>query len=171
MRKVILLFTLAFALTIQLQAQRPWKEYLIPGSLIFVSGMVEGTTETLVFHYKYGFKKVFPDASDQFWDPSISWRNKYKNGQPSQGELFPGSKDFLVAFTDGYHLTRMTKLMLDMGAVTYCANKNHPDVTRGKKVNWKTVAQDFVVLSAIRTLGFHVTYSWIFKMPDPDQVR
>ena len=148
---------------IALKAQRPWKEYLVPGAAMFVSGMIEGTNEAMMFHYKYGFKNRFPEASDKFWNPAISWKNKYKNFDPTQGPAFIGSTDVLVAFTDGYHLLRVSRVFIDMGAMTYCVNKNHSDKTKYRFVNWKTIAQDFLVLSAIRTIGFHVTYSWMFQ--------
>lgn len=38
-----------------------------------------------------------------FWSQS-SWRNKYKNGDPKQGERFWGSTTVFVMFTDAWHL-------------------------------------------------------------------
>ena len=163
MRKYLVLTVMMLMVVISTFAQRPWKEYLIPGSLMMISGMVEGTNEALLFHYKYGFKNRFPNANNQYWDPSISWKNKYKNLDPSKGPAFPGSTDMLVAFTDGYHMMRLTKVMLDMGTISYCVNKNYREKTKHNIFNWKTVAQDFVVLSVFRTIGFHLTYSWMFQ--------
>lgn len=159
-----LLFACIFSLSGY--AQRPWKEYLIPGTMMLFSGMVDGTTEALVFHYDRGFKRTFPNANNQFWNPKVSWKNKYKSQDPSQGPSFVGSTNVLVSLTDGYHLTRTTNLILDMGAITYCANNNHPEKTKHKYINWKTVVQDFLVLSAIQTIGFHITYSMAFRLPE-----
>lgn len=39
-----------------------------------------------------------------FWDKSQSWRNKWKNGDPAQGERFPGGSTIFVSLTDGWHL-------------------------------------------------------------------
>jgi hypothetical protein len=166
--KLILLFALMYIGVSAVKAQRPWKEYLVPGTLMFLSGLTEGTNEALAFHYRQGFKRCFPGASDQFWDPSVSWKNKYKNNDPSQGPRFPGSTEVFVAFTDGYHMMRTSKLIMDMGALTYCANSNHKEKGKYRFINWKTVAQDFIVLSALRTIGFHVTYSWMFANPSGD---
>ncbi len=160
---------LAFLFAHPSMAQRPWKEYLVPGTLMLFSGMVDGTTEALVFHYDNGFKRTFPNANNQFWNPKVSWKNKYKNMDPAQGPRFMGSTNVFVSMTDGYHLTRTTKLILDMGAITYCANNNHPEKTKHKFINWKTVVQDFLVLSAIQTIGFHITYSMAFRLPDEQQ--
>lgn len=38
---------------------------------------------------------------------SEGWKNKWKNGDRAQGERFPGSSTFFVAYTDGWHLSQM----------------------------------------------------------------
>ena len=43
---------------------------------------------------------------DSFWNPVISWKNKWKEGLPENGERFFGSSTFLVCFTDGWHLMK-----------------------------------------------------------------
>jgi len=59
-------------------AQKKFKDYLIIGSSSFVSGMLDGTIESISYHYDNGFKKRFSKVNDQFWNPAISWTNKYK---------------------------------------------------------------------------------------------
>lgn len=44
------------------------------------------------------------DGWGDWFDKDKSWRNKYKNGDPKQGEKFFGSTTFLVWLTDGWHL-------------------------------------------------------------------
>ena len=39
-----------------------------------------------------------------FWNKHLSWKNKWKNGEPSQGEKFLGSSTFFVWLTDAWHL-------------------------------------------------------------------
>lgn len=39
-----------------------------------------------------------------WWNKNDSWKNKWKNGDPEQGEKFFGSSTFLVWLTDGWHL-------------------------------------------------------------------
>lgn len=46
-----------------------------------------------------------------FWDNSIAWSNKWKNLDPQEGEVFPGSSTFLVTFMDGWHLVKFIWLM------------------------------------------------------------
>ena len=68
---LIILFTL---LTLKCNAQI--KKYIVPASLVFVAGGFEGAMDGLQFHY---------DKPNQFWNPDISWTNKYKNNDPFQG--------------------------------------------------------------------------------------
>lgn len=143
-------------------AQRPWKEYLIPGTAMFVAGFLDGTDQALIYHYD-GFKKAFPNASDKFWNPAISYKNKFKNFDEAQGEAFFGSTSIFVEFTDGHHLLRLTRVALDLTSVTYCMSKQHVKQNKVAFLNWKTVLQDFVVLSAIRTIGFQVAYNGAFN--------
>lgn len=39
-----------------------------------------------------------------FWDKHTSWKNKWKNGDYTQGEKVLGSSTFLVWITDAWHL-------------------------------------------------------------------
>ena len=41
----------------------------------------------------------------KFWDKTMSWKNKWKNGDKKQGEAFFGSSTVFVIFTDGWHHT------------------------------------------------------------------
>lgn len=73
----------------------------------FLSGGTDGMTQVISFHPDRFFA-AHPNADRQFWDNEISWRNKYKNGDKTQGPAFFGSTTFLAPFTDGYHLMRTT---------------------------------------------------------------
>lgn len=70
--------------------------------------MADGLNQTISFHYST-FKHVFPKANDQYWNPQISWTNKYKNNNPADGPKYFGSTTFLVYTTDGYHMTRFVE--------------------------------------------------------------
>ena len=41
-----------------------------------------------------------------WWNKSQSWENKWKNGDPEQGERFFLSSTVLVFLTDGWHLSQ-----------------------------------------------------------------
>lgn len=76
--------------------------------LCFLAGAFDGIAETLKWHPGV-FLFKFRSARVQFWDPALSWKNKYKNGDPLQGEKFWQSSRALVFLTDGYHLMRFLK--------------------------------------------------------------
>src|SRR6202007_900159 len=93
-KKPILCFSIIICLLQNsASAQKKFKDYLVIGSSSLVSGMLDGTIESISYHYDNGFKKRFSKANDQFWDPSISWTNKYKNNNPALGPKFMGSTD------------------------------------------------------------------------------
>lgn len=72
------------------------------------SGAADGAAETLKFHTAIFFKR-FEKANKWFWDPSVSWTNKYKDNDPAKGPKFWQSTKALVFSTDGYHLMRMLR--------------------------------------------------------------
>ena len=50
----------------------------VRSSLLIVSGCYDGSVEIVKHDYK-AFKRKFPNANDDFFDPRISWKNKWKN--------------------------------------------------------------------------------------------
>src|SRR5262245_8397401 len=79
------------------------KNKIITGSLVFVAGAAKGFNETLQYNYPI-FEKKFPGANDQWFNPKLSWRNKYEGGNPDNGPKYFLSTSLLVMFTDQYHL-------------------------------------------------------------------
>ena len=79
---------------------------VIIGLLCFiVAAICESVMDVLQFHY---MRSLFKDFKNNiFWDPEISWRNKYKKGDPKEGPKFIGSDTLFVGFTDGWHLFKM----------------------------------------------------------------
>lgn len=160
------------------QAQMKLKDYFITGGSVFVSGLLDGTIESISYHYDNGFKARFPNVNDQFWNPAISWTNKYKNGDCTQGEKFTGSTTVFVFTTDAYHLLRTCKRTLDGVALVYYADKtlfskqpcpntidlNIPPVPK-KVANRKKVKRfvgDVLLMTAVRSVGFNLTYAVLF---------
>lgn len=70
-----------------------------------------GVMDTLQFHYD---TSIFPRAKDetflwgdrQYWDPDLSWENKYKDWPLDPRPAFPGATTWLVGLTDGWHLAQ-----------------------------------------------------------------
>lgn len=63
-----------------------------------------------VLQFRYA-KSVFVTLpNQQWWDPKKSWTNKWKNGDPRQGEAFFLSSTMLVALTDAWHAAKTIML-------------------------------------------------------------
>ncbi|MGP8217408.1 MAG: hypothetical protein ACLQQ4_17705 [Bacteroidia bacterium] len=136
-----------------------YKQYIFPGSALFLSGMIDGTIESISFHYE-GFKHCFPNANDQYWNPALSWTNKYKDGNPSFGPKFMGSTGTFVCFTDAYHGLRTCKNIINTGTIAFYLNRVR---CSSEKVKMRKVIIDALILTAIRNIGFYTTYSLLFR--------
>ena len=119
---------------------------------MFVSGVADGTSEVLRYHYE-GFKNRFPDARDTFWQPSQSWPNKWKNGDPTQGPAYFGSTTFLVWTTDGFHLCRTIRNVHMIAALA---------IPIGYNKKWYFYIVDAIVYYISYTAGFTLSYDLIF---------
>lgn len=74
----------------------------------FGAGFFNGVGDNLQFHYS---ETIFPQPGEkflwgghQYWNPAVSWRNKYKDFPFDRSEAFPLSSSALVWATDGWHL-------------------------------------------------------------------
>lgn len=79
---------------------------------IIYTGMRE-VIPVAIFALLHGISKAILDRSSEdalpwgdFWNKSVSWRRKWKDGNPDKGEAFLGSSTVFVMFTDGWHLAQ-----------------------------------------------------------------
>jgi hypothetical protein len=122
------------------------KQHIAPASCVFISGLAEGVQDYLQFHY---------DGSNQFWQPDISWTNKYKNHDPSQGERFPGSTNIFVFTTDGWHLMKFTNHLFLAGALAFKISE--------EKKKWYVYLLEGVGYWVVSRIGFGISYN-LFKL-------
>lgn len=67
----------------------------------------------------YG-KSVFTKWDEKFWNPKVSYVNKWKNGDEKQGEKYLGSSTIFSLFTDGWHRVKAGMVIfIIFTAVTY----------------------------------------------------
>ena len=73
--------------------------------MLMLAASLNAVMDKLQFHYD---KSVFaPLKSHQQWlDPRLSWRNKWRNGDPAQSEAFPLSCTSFVGVTDAWHCAK-----------------------------------------------------------------
>jgi hypothetical protein len=76
------------------------KKTLLNIGVSFSTGVFYGIHETVV-HKPF---RIPDNWNRQWWDSRESWKNKYRNGDPNQGQAFPGSMGLLVWPTDAKHL-------------------------------------------------------------------
>ena len=87
---------------------------------------------------------------DDWFNPVVSWRNKWKNGDPIQGERFFGSSTFLVWITDAWHFLKMiTIVSICLSVITYVP-----------LFNW---CVDLILLLLAFTLSFELFYGKILR--------
>lgn len=115
---------------------------------------MDATTEILQCDYS-AFKQVFPKANDKFWDPQISYLNKWKDSDPANGPAFWGSTTIFVWTTDGYHLTRT----LDKAFICTGLAFKMGDWDR----KWYIYIIDFIAHSIAYSIGFNLTFHIVFK--------
>ena len=78
---------------------------------VFLAAVCNAVMDVITYRFDTSiFSKVV--RLKWFIDPKVSWRNKYKNEDPSQGPNFPFSTTILCAITDLWHLTKNIMLVL-----------------------------------------------------------
>lgn len=113
-----------------------------------VAGLADGVNQYLSFHY---------DGNSQYWQPDISWTNKYKHHDPAQGAAFPGSRTWLVFVTDGYHLTRFVEHLGIFSAITLRAVY----AINGTKKKWWVYIIEGATYWLVNRASFAIGYNLI----------
>lgn len=141
----------------------PWTSYnwlgrIVPAGMHFMAGASNGLLQTLLFHYDR-FEARHPDARRQFWDPSVSWENKYKRNpdgtlkQPLE-PAFWLSRTALAWYTDGYHAT---------GTMQYAFTTVGIVIDFNRRQHWLHYLFDAIVYTCARNAGFHAAYTLYYR--------
>lgn len=139
---LLLLITSHFCFS-QIYTKQDFKRVIIPSSCLLISGGFNGSAEYIKFHY---------NGDSKFWNNSLSWQNKWKNGDPLQGEKFPFSSTALVGLTDGYHMMRSFSNVFMVTGIT---------VKLGEKRKWYKYVIDGVIFYTTYNIGFNIVYETI----------
>lgn len=110
--------------------------------------------DTLSFRYD---RSVFAREGlpRSWWDPAVSWRNKWADGHPRKGEAFLLSSTSLVALTDAWHFFKMLTISCLIVALILPFTKIFPLPTLG----WVGV---FVGMHLFYGLIFEGLFAWGF---------
>ena len=122
--------------------------------LTVIAGVCKAVMDVLQFHF---WKSIFNNSKYKkyFWDPSVSWLNKYKDFEAqNQIPRYFGSTTFLVWTTDAWHLFQMiNNLTLISGMLLIGFNVE----------NWKMLILFGGVGYVVYTTIFELFYSKVFK--------
>jgi hypothetical protein len=97
--------------------------------LCLVLGIVDAAKDIITFRFK---QSVFYNLDRHFWDPLVSWKNKYKTPltpfkpkwyypflAPKLEERFPFSSTMLVFLTDAWHLLKALTIITILSIVYF----------------------------------------------------
>ena len=117
------------------------RRLLIVGVLVLIAAACKGVCDALQFHGV---------GQGDWWNPEVSWRNKWADGVKANGEAFPLSSTLLVFTTDAWHFFQMVQYRCYDAAILVLV---WPHYRR-----W-VLALIALALFAIHVIGFHSTYS------------
>jgi hypothetical protein len=126
---------------------------LIAGVAIF--GVSKAVKDTLEHHYS---QSVFASLPAAFWNPAVSWKNKYQDWDAGDKHpAFAGADNILVSLTDAWHLFDLLGIVALIVA-GLAAGRLVSLSARPGRAWWIWGA--FILLGGIGV--FHAFYTWIF---------
>ncbi len=125
------------------------KGFILPALFVVLAACFNASMDKVQFHYT---KSIFAEWKDKarFFNPAISWENKWKNGDPDQGERFWGSSTIFVSFTDFWHLAKKGMLTCLALALAFMP-------AAGRKTRLWVIVAFVVIFSAT----FEVMWRWV----------
>lgn len=120
--------------------------------LICFLGISKAVIDTCLFHYE---NSVF--KGKLFFNSDESWKFKYRNNDPKQGDKFFLSSTVFVGFTDSFHLFGMINHILICAAIVL-----YSPITP-IKIKVLSILVDFVILKVAHQTCFHIFYTWVFS--------
>lgn len=126
-------------------------------SILFLAlaAACNASMDVVSFHYD---KSIFKNLKRQYFDPSLSWRNKYIKGNPDYGRktIFWTMVTLHPAFTDFWHL--MKSLMVIFICIALLFPLEHCI-----KNNYFNLISLFVIYGFIWNMVFNLFYNKILK--------
>jgi hypothetical protein len=129
--------------------------------LIAIAGMCNALYELIFVAYD---QSIFKNLNPLFWNPQVSWKNKWAQPFPQPAEdkwyyfgfvplykeRFPYSSTIFVWITDAWHLFKAIMLTCIMAAIVLYVPIISPFV-------------DFILLYCTFTFVFTIFYDYIFR--------
>ena len=99
---------------------------------------------------------ILPNNS--WWSMKESWRNKWKNGDPKQGEAFLGSSTVFVLLTDAWHFFQSIMLTCLIAPIAIVSQINVPNVFNNTLITSMLI---FVIGKASFSVAFELTWRFL----------
>jgi len=122
-------------------------KYTVP--MAATAGFLDASAEVMSYNYTL-FDKTWGIKNDDYWNPDLSYKNKWKNGDYRQGERFFLSSSALSWTVEGRKLVRMGQRLVKAGqiAIPLCAQERQP---------WWVYGVDFLVNFGVEAVAFEIT--------------
>lgn len=135
--------------------------------MVILAGAANGVMDTIAFHYDTSILAKLPDNYQRYWNPALSWRNKYKyndDGSLMQPltERYWGSSTIFSFATDGWHLMKFLYTnLLRLSIVVIVAGFWRPSWAHKKALSVLWYVAVYCIVVACQSAGFHFTYTII----------
>ena len=117
------------------------------------SGILDAVMDTLKDHFSIS---IFSKLNPQFWNPSISWTNKYINNDHNNGHktfsLFGITFPTLDALSDAWHISKILREGFNILAILSA-------LFSGAIFNFYIFIEMLVFLIVLRDLAFNLFYT------------
>jgi hypothetical protein len=118
--------------------------------LLCLGGLFEAVMDKINFHYD---NSIFANLQNQqFYNPRLSWRNKYKPNQLVP--KYPGSTTIFVALTDAWH---SAKLLMHLFTFSGCF------LIAISFTDWRIILAAFVTGRILFGIVFELTFKYILE--------
>lgn len=115
---------------------------------VMLAAMCNAVMDITTHHF---YDSIFT-YNNRFWDPEISWKNKYNHDDPKYGRRKWHLLFFMVnihpAFTDGWHLMKSSMIVFLMLAIQFYSFHA-----------W----YDFIILGTCWNVTFSIMYNYGFR--------
>ena len=125
-------------------------------SVIFYScsGIMDALMDTIKDHFS---ESIFANLNPQFWNPSVSWTDKYKDHNKAEGhasvKIFGIKFNTLDAFSDAWHISKFLREGYNVLAILSIFFAH---------ISTLNIITTFIALSIFRNLAFDLFYNKIF---------
>lgn len=150
--------------------------YKYSAPMAATAGFLDASAEVMYYNYDL-FDKTWGIKNDEYWNPHLSYKNKWKNGDYRQGEAFFLSSTTFSFVVEGRKLVRMSQRVIwGLQAIvpTYNAVRARPATQTGQGIlltmsvtpftkeklfpePWWVYGVDFVCTFGAQALAFEVT--------------